>query len=133
VNEPGWCASHYRRPVTPRVVAVAALFVYGWWATGRRPFSSVATVAVVGAGLVAIVWGLRHRRPRRPVTTTRGLGGWAVLAALLAAWQLAAYAQTPRSEHPTLSSIANAVLEPHPLQAVAFVAWLVLAAELAMR
>jgi hypothetical protein len=115
------------------VVAAAALLGIGWWITGLRPFSFAATVAVLGAGAVAIVWGLRHGRPRRVVEHRRGLIGWAVLAVLLAGWQLAAYLRTPRSEHPTLSSMANTVLEPHPVQAVAFVAWLVVAAELAAR
>lgn len=116
-----------------RVVAFAALFVYGWWATGLPPFSLGATVAVVGAGVVAAAWGWWQRRPHTNVEVRRGLAGWGGLAAVFTGWQLAAYVQTPRSEHPTLSSMTNTVLEPDPLQALAFVAWLVLAAELAAR
>jgi hypothetical protein len=116
-----------------RAIAIAALVAYGWWATSLRPFSTAATVAVVGAGVVATVWGIAHSRVRtRPVSSV-GSGGWVALAAILAAWQLAAYVQTPRSEHPTLSSIANAALEPHAVRAVACAGWLLVAVRLAAR
>jgi hypothetical protein len=62
-----------------------------------------------------------------------GLKFWAVLAGALAVWQLAAFVQRPRQEHPTLSSLANALFESHPVRAAAFVLWLAGAAALARR
>jgi hypothetical protein len=50
-----------------------------------------------------------------------------------ATWQVAAYVQHPRSDHPTLSSLVNAALDSHPARAAAFVAWLAGAWELARR
>ena len=101
------------------------VFVYGWWATGRRPFSATATVAVVGAGVAAMAVG-QARRPRHDARPSlAGAVGWLLLLAALAGWQLLAYVQAPRSEHPTLSSLTNAALDTHPGRALAFVAWLV--------
>jgi hypothetical protein len=108
------------------VVVWACVLAYGWWATTREPFSAGATVAVVGAGVVAIAVGFR--RPGEPVVRERrGIAVWAVLALSLFAWQMAAYFQHPRSDHPTLSSITNALLEPDVARAAAFVGWLVVA------
>ena len=106
---------------------------YGWWVTTLRPFSAGATVAVVGSGIVAILFGLRARDPRRRCRLRRGIGVWVFLVLALAGLQLAAYVQHPRSEHPTLSVITNAALEPDPIRAVAFVAWLAFGAWVAAR
>ena len=103
----------------------ALLFAYGWWAASLRPFSGAATAAILGSGVVAIVFGLRSRRPSQPVQR-RGVGVWAVLTLALAGLQLAAYLQHPRSQHPTLSVVVNAALEPHPMRAASFVAWFAL-------
>jgi hypothetical protein len=120
--------------MTPRrAAAIAALVVVGWWATSLRPFSAAATLAVVGAGVLAMAWGFTHRRPRTQPDERRGVGVWLLLAAILAAWQLAAYVQEPRSGHPTLSSMANAALEPHAVRALACAGWLLVAARLAAR
>jgi hypothetical protein len=117
--------------MTPRrAVAIAALMAYGWWATSLRPFSAVAALAVVGAGVVAVGWGATHRRPRGGPIERRGVAVWLVLATLLAGWQLAAFAQQPRSAHPTLSSIANAVFDGHLVQALACTVWLIVAGKL---
>jgi hypothetical protein len=59
--------------------------------------------------------------------------GWVILFGILAAWQGAAYWQHPRSEHPTLSSMTNAVLETHAAEALACAAWLVIGMRLAAR
>ncbi|HKY67308.1 MAG TPA: hypothetical protein VJM49_13095, partial [Acidimicrobiales bacterium] len=61
------------------------------------------------------------------------VAGWGVLAAAAAVWQLAAYLQQPRHDHPTLSSLANAVLDSHAARAGAFVAWLAATAALVRR
>jgi hypothetical protein len=88
----------------------------------------VSTLAVLGAGVLAIVWGATHRasaRARRSPARTEGLAVWAFLAALLVGWQLLAFLQHPRFDHPTLSSIADAVFEVHVVEALAFMGWLV--------
>jgi hypothetical protein len=55
------------------------------------------------------------------------------VVAALGAWQLAAWAQSPRDEHPTLSSLTNAVLDARPVRAAAVALWLAGAAWLGRR
>jgi hypothetical protein len=120
-----------QRTVTGVALAVAVT-AYGWWAVGRPGFSAAATVAVVGAGAVAMLVGARARRTGGPPTTGR-IGPWFALAGLLACVQLIAYVQQPRAEHPTLSSLTDAALDTHAARALAFLAWLATAVELARR
>ena len=63
----------------------------------------------------------------------RAAAPWVVLVVALLAWQLAAYVQHPRSDHPTLSSLTNTALDPRPIRALAFAAWLLTAGWLARR
>ncbi len=109
----------------------AAVLVFTWWATGLRPFTGVAYAAVVGAGLATMLWGRRHRRPPVRSWPAGGLVVWASLGLALVAWQVAAFVQHPRYQHPTLSSLADVVLEPRAVRAVAVALWLVAAARLA--
>lgn len=112
-----------------------ALVAYGWWATGLPPFSGAAAAAVIGAGATAVVFALAQgRTPRAPRrSSARATAGWLVLLAALAAWQLQAYLQHPRSAHPTLSSLTNAALDSHAARTAAFTAWVVGAYRLARR
>lgn len=104
-----------------------------WWAVGLRPFSGAATAAVLAAGVAAMAWGARSLRPRPPPVDLRAAAGWLVVAAATAAWELVAFVQHPREDHPTLSSMTNALLDSRPARAAAFVAWLAAAAALARR
>jgi hypothetical protein len=113
--------------------ARAALLLFAWWATGLAPFTGTAYAVVVGAGAAAMVWGARHHRPPELAWPAGGLLVWAALALALAGWQLAAFVQHPRYQHPTLSSLANAALHPRAVRALALALWLVLAARLARR
>jgi hypothetical protein len=120
--------------VPTAVVAVAALG-YAWWVTGLEPFSALATVAVVGGGAAATVLG-RLLLPPRPAVggvATVDLAVWAVVVAALVALQLAAWASEPRTDHPTLSSLADDALDPRPLRAAAVALWLAGAAWLGRR
>jgi hypothetical protein len=121
----------HRRRVGVAVV-MAAVAAYAWWAVGLTAFSTAATLAVVAAGAVAVLAGTRARRRAGPPATGR-TAPWLVPAGVLVAVQAVAYVQHPRDEHPTLSSLTNAVLDSHGARAVAFVAWLVAAVELARR
>jgi hypothetical protein len=118
-----------------RLAAAVLVCAYAWWAVALPPFSSTATVAVLLAGAAAAIVGVwvrsRHATARRPAATS--LAPWALLAVVAAAWQLAAYLQEPRNDHPTFSSLANAALDTHATRAVAFVAWLLATVEIARR
>jgi len=116
-----------------RAAGTAGVFAYAWWATARPPFTTTATLAVVGAGLTAMVVGHARRPQPEPLPGRAGVVRWMVLLAALAGWQLLAYVQQPRSEHPTLSSLTNAALDGHAVRALAFTAWLGAGAWLARR
>ncbi|HEX2053391.1 MAG TPA: hypothetical protein VHJ78_06675 [Actinomycetota bacterium] len=120
------------RAATPpwALLAVPAAAAVAWFATSLRPFTAPALVVTLGAGGLALVAGSRTRHRDGEPSVGRWLGApaglvvWGVLAASLAAWELAAFVQLPRSEHPTLSSLANAVFAAHAVRAAAFLAWM---------
>lgn len=106
-----------------------ALAAYAWWATSLRPFTDPALAVTLATGLVVILAGRRAGRPPGAVLSPpdrdrAGLAGWALLFLALAAWELAAFLQLPRSEHPTLSSLANSVFDSHLVRAAAFSLWI---------
>ena len=118
----------------PVVAAALATVAYAWWAAGLRPFTWPALVAVGVAGVVAIVVGTCRPRPSGSGGHhTGGARAWGILFALLVAWELAAYLQHPRADHPTLSSLADQVLDGRPARALAFLAWMAVGADLARR
>ena len=56
-----------------------------------------------------------------------------MLAALIGTWELQAFVQHPRDEHPTLSSLSNELLTTTTSRAIAMLAWLALGVWLARR
>ena len=110
---------------------VAVAVAYAWWTAALRPFTWTALLAVGVAGGAAILVGTRRRR--EAAGAPDGALVWAILLALLAGWELAAYVQHPRADHPTLSSLANEVLDWRPARAVAFLGWLGIGVDLARR
>jgi hypothetical protein len=114
-----------------KLAIVVAVLAGAWWIVGRPPFSLAASAAVLTAGAAAAVVGSRFRR--KSVGRAGSIVPWVVLVAVAGAWELAAYLQHPRAEHPTLSSLVNAVLDSHPARAVAFVVWLAGCAAIARR
>ena len=113
-------------------MAVALGLLASWWATGLRPFTLPAAAVTIGAGLAALAVGARRPRPanRPPNIPAPDIRLWALLVLALGAWELAAFLQHPRVDHPTLSSLADVVLRYHPARAAAFLAWLGLGAGL---
>jgi hypothetical protein len=113
------------------VVIGAAVAAYSWWATSLAPFSGAALLAVVGAGAAAMAWGFRRPpvRPSRLSPVQRAMGVLLLMA--VAGWELAAFLQQPRAEHPTVSVFANRALDPRPVRALGFLAWLAASAALA--
>jgi hypothetical protein len=116
-----------------QAAGTAGVFAYAWWATGRRPFTATATVAVVGAGIATMAIGHAGRSQHDARPSLAGATGWLLLLVALAGWELLAYVQEPRTEHPTLSSLMNTALDTHTGRALAFAAWLVVGYRLARR
>ena len=126
----------------PRLVtaaAVAALAVaYAWFATGLYPFTWPAVAATMTAGAAVLMAARRRGTPVRareanPPVSWAGTVVWVVLLLALGAWELAAFLQHPRPDHPTLSALANGVFNSHLVRALSFLAWLGAGAGLARR
>jgi hypothetical protein len=116
---------------------------YAIGASFTRPFTAAAdvltgVVCVVGMAVLVARW----RRPRgieapavaedatrgRSCRSTSGVW-WAVpigLTVAVIAWELTTYAGSPRSAHPTLSSLIDLVDGSRPGKSVAFMVWLAL-------
>ena len=114
-----------------RLSAVAAVAIYSWLATGVRPFTVPADV-VVGIPVVVLLALSWYRtglgRPLLELQlrhAPRELAAWAAVIGLLAAWELAAYASSPRHAHPTVSSISDAITSGHAARAVIFGLWII--------
>lgn len=63
----------------------------------------------------------------------RGGSVWLVLAGIAALWELQAFVQHPRREHPTLSSLSNDLLQSQASRALALLIWLAAGVWLARR
>lgn len=80
-----------------------------------------------------MVSGTWKPRRQQPAGALRSAAPWAVLVALGGLWQLAAYLQHPRDDHPTLSSLANELIDSQPARAAGFVLWVVATERLSRR
>jgi hypothetical protein len=116
-----------------RAAVAAGACAYGWWAVGLPPFSWGASLAVLAAGAAAAVAGGRQRRPARRPADVRRVAPWLALLAAAATLELWSYLQQPRADHPTISSMTNALLDSHPARAAAFAGWLAATVALARR
>jgi hypothetical protein len=111
-------------------VSVLAALAYVWFLAGTKPFTTAANVMtaipLVVAGIVAVVRS-RTSTVARPTRVCR-YGQWWVAIGVLAAWELFQYAQSPRAQHPTFSSIYDSVATWHPAKAAIAAVWLLLGA-----
>ena len=111
-----------------RWLSLPAVGALAWAATSLRPFTTPALVVTLLTGGAVLFAGnrLRSAEPQAEAgsRTISGVRWWLILFGALAAWELAAFVQLPRSEHPTLSSLANQVFDSHLVRALAFGAWM---------
>ncbi len=112
---------------TPALLAFGT--AYALVAAATQPFSwqaDLVTAVPVGALAVgAIVYWPRH--PVRPQVHRQGhpYVPWVVAAATVVAWELVnELVPGARGDHPTLSSMLNAVDRYYALKALVFLAWL---------
>ena len=111
--------------------AVVAL-AYAVGAAGTTAFSKPADILtalpILGlAVLVVIRWPLRPRPRRIAADGAHPFRAWVVLFAAIVLWELADYAaRGSRADHPTLSSMLDAVDRFFVLKTLLFFAWLCL-------
>jgi hypothetical protein len=121
--------------VTRRLVKFGLVLVfvlaYSWIAAAFRPFTQPENAAVALPALVVVAVSWRRSDfgkgggagPLRPPAAATAI--WVLLLVVLTAWELAAYALSPRHSHPTLSSISDSLMSVHVGRAAAFLGWLV--------
>jgi hypothetical protein len=112
-------------------VLVAGAAAYALGAGATTPFTAPAdvltAVPIVLLAVLAIVRWPAHPRPRPVPAGTHPYVPWLLLTAVVVAGELANYlAAGPRTAHPTLSSMADAVDHHYLLKALLFFGWLCL-------
>lgn len=131
--DPTGSAPFFRRSVRRGTGPVVLAAAYSLGAAATTPFTWQAdlltAVPIALVALVALVRWPWHPRPQPEPAGSHPYLPWLALAAVLAAWELAAYlAHGQRAAHPTLSSMADAVDHHYLLKALMFFAWLSLIA-----
>ena len=109
--------------------AVAVVVGYCWVAAGLRPFTApeAVAVAVPEAAMAVVAWRRQPgRRQMAAAGAARAAAPWLALFGALTVWEVVAYFSAPRHEHPTLSSMADALMSTHPGRAALFATWLLL-------
>ena len=108
------------------VLWIGAAAAYSWVAAGQRPFTTAEEVLVAIPALVVLaiaVWS--PTRPRSQGSSSHATAvAWIALAIVAVSVELHAYLSSPRSDHPTMSSIADDVMSVRPGRAVVFALWL---------
>jgi hypothetical protein len=120
---------------TQRIALVVVGVAYALVAAGTTAFTRSANIVtglpiVALAVLVVLRWPLRPRPLRTDsdrVATPHPWRAWLILFGALVLWELAEYAaRGSRSDHPTLSSMTDAVDRYFVLKAIVFFLWLAL-------
>lgn len=124
-----------RRNGPPLLLGVwIALLAYGWWYTDLEPFSDAAfralLVPVVLLIVVASVYRARHASDAREAATRAAprfraaLVVWGTIVTAVVAWELIALRSSPRSEHPTISSLVEGSAHHHLARLALFALWI---------
>jgi hypothetical protein len=127
------------RPPRHFWLLVAGLVAYALGAATTRAFTQPANLLtalpiVALVVLVVIRWPLRARPAAPPPGVRHPYRAWVILFAAIVAWELAEYAaRGSRADHPTLSSMADAVDRYYLLKAVFIFLWLYLGAAIVRR
>jgi hypothetical protein len=121
-----------RRLSPQRTVLLAALVAYALYAAGTTAFTrsaNIATALPIVAVVVMVVarWPLRARPLALGPDAGHPLRAWVCVFGVVVAWEVAEYAaRGSRADHPTLSSMLDAVNRFYGLKVVVFFLWLYL-------
>jgi hypothetical protein len=105
---------------------------YGYWATGRAPFSALAYVAVgipiaLAAAGVLVRPGPSPPRRAAPRVTVRSTWPWLLIAGLVVGLEAVGLALGGRSAtFPTLSTVVDHALAWHLVRLLLFAGWLLI-------
>lgn len=145
------------RRLAGRAATAIAVLAYCWWATTFRAFTWPIRITTALPGVVLLIAAARDRRRRiklrvwvsewraalkgahrslpveSKVAWRAGTAVWSLLIAAVASWELMARFHSPRSEYPTISSMADSLTQSHPIRFLVFVLWLLFGRDLLRR
>jgi hypothetical protein len=128
-----------RRPSPGRAVLVAVMVAYALYAAGTTAFTRSANIAtalpiVAVVVMVVVRWPLRPRRLTLGPDAGHPWRAWVCVFGAVVAWEVAEYAaRGSRADHPTLSSMLDAVNRFYGLKVIVFFLWLYLGAAIVRR
>jgi hypothetical protein len=124
----------WRADIAP-AIAVVAVLVWSWFASGVRTFTrpaEVLTFVPAFAVLLLTLWprsrGTKRSAQRRRNDTPynpRGLALWLALLVAVVGWEMFQLFSKPRERHPTISSLLNTVISTHPSRFAGYLLWLI--------
>jgi hypothetical protein len=117
------------------ILAVAAVLVWSWFASGVRTFTRPAEVFTFVPALAVLLLTLlplrRARRSRRrdaagshPHYDPLGVALWAGILVAVLGWEMFQLFSKPREHHPTISSLLNSLISTHPSRFAGYLLWL---------
>jgi hypothetical protein len=111
-------------PFGRRLAVCIAIGVYAAVAALARPLTIPSTFTVLLSGVAIVVHGVR----RRPTTVVRTTGvtvaTWIGLGLVFCGWELVAYYWGNDAAHPTLSLLADPVLDTYAGRLAGYLLWL---------
>jgi hypothetical protein len=127
------------RPSPRGTVLVVVLAAYALFAASTTAFTRSANIAtalpiVAVVVLVVALWPLRARPLKLGPDVGHPWRAWVCVFSAVVAWELAEYAaRGSRADHPTLSSMLDAVNRFYGLKVIVFFLWLYLGAAIVRR
>ncbi len=127
------------RPTPQRTVLVVVLVAYALFAASTTAFTrsaNIATAVPIVALVVLVVarWPLRARPLELGPDAGHPWRAWVCVFFAVVVWEVAEYAaRGSRADHPTLSSMLDAVNRFYGLKVVVFFLWLYLGAAIVRR
>lgn len=130
-----------RNPFRQRtgLVLVVVMAAYALYAASTTAFTRSANIAtavpiVVVVALVVVRWPLRARPLKLGPDVGHPWRAWVIVFFAVVAWELFEYAaRGSRADHPTLSSMLDAVNRFYGLKVIVFFLWLYLGAAIVRR
>jgi amino acid transporter len=124
----------WRADIAP-AIAVIAVLVWSWFASGVRTFTrpaEILTFVPAFAVLVLTLWprsrgtkrSLQRRRKDTPYSA-RGVAVWLALLVAVIGWEMFQLFSKPRERHPTISSLLNTLISTHPSRFAGYLLWLI--------
>jgi hypothetical protein len=111
------------RPIV--MVPLLALIAAVGGAFGSFTLSANLLVLAVGGTMMWLSLSGRTARRPKPQRLGRGAMWWMLPVLVIALTELYAFLNTPRPDHPTLSALADPVLENYLARAASYFGWLV--------